>query len=209
MKRCISLLCMLFVVASAAQAVEIYSVVKSGRMVQLDGFLLEWNKDSAKALEAGFPWLWDALATKEGFTGYFKTLKPPRCSSWTFTFLPRRLSPYSRMIATIAADAAQTFYRLALPVNSPDSSLVMEWVLPWDSIAVDSSGRFQIGLVAGDSCGDTLQPVIFNGRAYRAAAAAPWEKVYSRGIVLALLLAILYYLQKTAKRKVKGKKRRW
>ena len=200
---------MLFVLASGAPAVEIYSVNKSGRMVQLDGFLLEWNKDSAKTLGAGFPWLWDALATKEGFTGYFKTQKPPRCPSWTFTFLPRRLSPYTRMIATTIADAAQTFYRLALPENSQDSSVVVEWVLPWDSIAVDSSGRFQIGLVASDSCGDTLRPAIFNGRAYRAAATTPWGKVYSKGIILALLLAILYYLQKTAKRKVKGKKKRW
>jgi hypothetical protein len=192
---------------SAAPAVEIYSVAKSGRMVQLDGFLLEWNKDGAKAL-SGSPWVWDAINTKEGLTGYFKAIKPLSCHDWTFTLLPRRLSPYASMKMSTSPAAPQTFYRLTLPYGGPDSSVVMEWVIPWDSIALDSSGSYQIGLMAVDSCGDTLTPVIFNGHAYASAAAAPWSKVYSKGIFLAVLLVLLYLLQKTTKRKFTVKRKR-
>jgi hypothetical protein len=189
-------------------AVNIQPVSKSGRMVQLDGFLLEWNKDSAKALAGGYPWAWDAMATKEGFTGYVKTTKALTCHDWTFTFLARRLSPYASMKMSTSPDQPQTFYRLNLPNAGPDSSLAVEWVIPWDSVTVDTSGAYQIGLMAVDSCGDTLTPVIFNGHAYTAEKTSPWGKVYSKGIFLAVLLAALYYLRRSTGKKFKLKRKR-
>lgn len=188
-------------------AVEVHAVGKTGRMVQLDGFLLEWRRDSAKALGSDSLWQWDAINTKEGLAGYFKTAnRQLKCPDWTFRFLPQRLSPYKNMNLRIGQTVDQTFYRTAMSGAAPDSSLVAEWVIPWDSITVDSSGAYQIGLMAFDGCKDTLQPVIFSGHKFTPQK-APWGKVYMKGLSLAVLLVLLYYYQQRIKRKFKRRKK--
>jgi hypothetical protein len=189
-------------------AIEVRSIARSGRMVQLDGFLMEWRKDSAKVLGADSSWQWDALNTKEGLAGYFKTDgRHLKCLDWTFRFLPHRLSPYKIMDLCIGSKADQSFYRIAPAGATPDSSLAAEWVIPWDSITVDSSGVYQIGLMAFDGCKDTLRPVIFTGRKF-APPKAPWGKVYTKGLSLAVLIVFLYYYQQRTKRKFTKRKKK-
>jgi hypothetical protein len=188
-------------------AIEVRTIAHSGRMVQLDGFLMEWRKDSAKVLAGDSSWQWDALNTKEGLAGYFKTNgRHLQCPDWTFRFLPHQLSPYKSMDLRIGAKADQTFYRTAQAGATPDSSLVAEWVIPWDSITVDSSGVYQIGLMTFDGCKDTLRPVIFTGSKF-APQKAPWGKVYTKGLSLAVLIVFLYYYQQRTKRKFRKKKK--
>ena len=105
----------------------------------------------------------------------------------------------------IGAKADQTFYRTAQAGATPDSSLVAEWVIPWDSITVDSSGVYQIGLMAFDGCKDTLRPVIFTGRKF-VPQKASWGKVYTKGLSLAVLIVFLYYYQQRTKRKFRAKR---
>jgi hypothetical protein len=188
-------------------AVEIHTIGKSGRMIQLDGFLMEWRKDSAKVWGADSLWQWDALGTREGLAGYFKAGgKRLKCADWTFRFLPHGLSPYLTMDVRTGAKSDQTFYRIALPGATPDSTMVAEWVLPWDSITVDSTGAYQIGLMAFDMCKDTLQPVIFTGRKFAPHKAA-WGKVYTKGLSLAVLIVFLFYYERRAKRTMRKRKR--
>lgn len=106
----------------------------------------------------------------------------------------------------LGSKADQSFYRIAQAGATPDSSLVAEWVIPWDSIAVDSSGVYQIGLMVFDGCKDTLQPVIFTGRKF-APQKAPWGKVYTKGLSLAALIVFLYYYQRRTKRKFRRKRK--
>jgi hypothetical protein len=188
-------------------AVEIHAIRKSGRIIQLDGFLMEWRKDSAKVWGADSLWQWDALGTREGLAGYFKADgKRLKCADWTFRFLPHGLSPYVTMDVRMGAKSDRTFYRIALPGATPESMMVAEWVLPWDSITVDSSGAYQIGLMAFDTCKDTLQPVIFTGRKFTPHKAA-WGKVYTKGLSLAVLIVFLFYYQRRAKRTMRKRKR--
>ena len=188
-------------------AVEIHAIGKTGRAIQLDGFLMEWRKDSAKVWGADSLWQWDALGTREGLAGYFKARgKRLKCTDWTFRFLPRRLSPYVTMDVCMAEKADQTFYRVALPGATPDSMMVAEWVVPWDSITTDSSGAYQIGLMAFDGCMDSLQPLIFTGRKFTPHKAA-WGKVYTKGLSLAVLIVFLFYYQRRVKRTMRKRKR--
>jgi len=200
----------LLLMTSACLPVEIHSISSAGRRIQLDGFLLEWNKADAKPWGKGGMWLWDAINTKEGLTGYIQSARQLHCGEWNFTFLPRRLSSYSTMKLSTASSAPQTFFRTSQPGATPDSALIAEWIVPWDSISVDSSGEYQIGLTGADSCGDTLDAMIFTGHILRAAPASssPWSKVYSKGIFLAVLLILLYYLQRTSRKKSTAKRKK-
>ncbi len=197
----VCLFAIVLAVAFDACALTTYSITKTGRRVQLDGFLLEWIKDSAKTLGTDTRWTWDALNTKEGLTGYFKA-PASAGSDWSFAFLPQRLSTYSKMNLRFSPDSAKSFFRVSLPGASLDSSMVAEWVIPWRNIAIDSlTGDYKVGVMAFDGRGDTLPPVVFTGRAFREKTQAPWGKVYSKAVVLLILLIALFYVQKKVKKK--------
>jgi len=181
---------------------QTYSVTKTGRMIQLDGFLMEWKKDSAKTLGSAMQWHWDAVATKEGLAGYITAPAALPCSVWTSTLYTRNLSPYSHMDIHSTAALTSGFYR----ISRGKESVIAEWVLPWDSIAVDSSGRYIIGCVISTQCGDTLAPIVFTGQKYREQKAG-WGAVYSKGIMLTILLAFVLFSQLLLRR-TKRKKRR-
>ncbi len=182
-----------------------YTVTKSGRRVQLDGFLIEWKLDSAKSMGAASLWKWDALGTKEGLTGYFSG----PCAAgadWTFSFLLHHLSPYSVLKLSFSPDAAQSFFRISQPGGGSDSITTAEWVIPWDSISLDSSGTYQVGIFGYNTHGDTLQPMILSGHVFQGKAASPWGKVYFKGVFLAVLVGVLFYVQKKNKNKFRRKK---
>jgi hypothetical protein len=153
-------MCCLFVIGfivSCGWAEEVYNVNKSGRMVQLDGFLLEWNRDSAKALTCNSCWMWDAINTREGLTGYFKTLNRPKCNRWTFKFFPGK----NAVILSTSPNVGQSLCKVIQ--SDVDSSISAEWIIPWDKITIDQSGAYRIEFTASDTCGDTLVPIIFKG----------------------------------------------
>ena len=195
------------VVFSDAYSLTTFTIAKTGRRVQLDGFLLEWAKDSAKVMEKDSRWTWDALNTKEGLTGYFKA-PAGAGDDWTFTFLPQRLSPYSKMQLSFAPDSAQSFYRVSRPSNSLDSSMVAEWIIPWENIGTDSSGEYKVGIMAFDGRGDTLPAILLYGRAFYEKAPAPWGKVYLKAAILMALLIALFYVQKKVKKKTAFRKKK-
>jgi hypothetical protein len=185
-----------------------FIVAKTGRKVQLDGFLLEWPKDGAKKMGAASLWMWDALNTKEGLTGYFKA-PAAAGNDWTFLFLPERLSSYSKMKLSFSSDSGQSFYRISRPGSSLDSSMTGEWVIPWATIAIDSLGKYKVGIVAYSDRGDTLPAMVLAGEAPRENAPPSWGKVYFKAALLVALLGVLFYIQRKIKRKTapRSKKR--
>ena len=184
-----------------------FTITKTGRSVQLDGFLLEWIKDSAKDMGSDSRWTWDALNTKEGLTGYFKA-PAVAGNDWTFTFLPERLSSYSKMQMFFSPDSSRPFYRVSQPANSLDSSIAAEWVIPWKNILLDSLGEYKVGVVAFNGRGDTLPAMVLCGHAFlHEKSTAPWKKVHAKAILLAILLIALFYVQKKAKKLAMKKKR--
>jgi hypothetical protein len=190
-----------------AFGVQVHQVARDGRQIQLDGFLLEWKKSDAMPLGNDSSWSWDVINTREGLTGYFKSEKLPGCKDgWTFRFLPCRLSPYQSMeISTEPAGREGRFYRVAKSDNRHGAEISCEWILPWASVCHDSSGAFQVGLFAFDSCGDTLQPLILAGHVYNPKKVS-WGGVYGKTILLGVLLIMLFFLQKSTRGKFRIRK---
>jgi hypothetical protein len=189
---------MQFICFSQASAVQIHHVTKNGRQIQLDGFLLEWKKADAKRLGGDSAWLWDAINTGEGLTGYFTSGKTPRCGPWTFRFLTQNLSLHKSMDLRTDEAAPRSFYRTAQKQDGAENDVTTEWIIPWDSIWHDSSGAYQVGLFAFDTCGDTVQPLILSGHVYLPQAPS-WGGVYGKAIMVGVLLVLLFMVQRRAK----------
>jgi|WetSurMetagenome_2_1015567.scaffolds.fasta_scaffold01719_11 hypothetical protein len=187
--------------ALPAAGVEMRSVDRYGRSVQLDGFLLEWNTDGARPLSPDSQWMYDVLNTREGLTGYFFSPRRGDCGLWKFRFLPHGLSTYSSMEMQASLDSLRPFYRTAPISSGADAGIVAEWVIPWDSIWRDSAGSYRVGIFAFDTCGDTLQPLILTGRMHRQAP-APWDGVYSKAAILAVMMLILFWFQRKIRKKI-------
>lgn len=201
----------LFIIACAfffdALPMTTFTIAKTGRKVQLDGFLIEWPKDSAKKMSPDSPWRWDAMNTREGLTGYFKA--PASVGNdWTFSFLPQRLSSYSKLVVSFSSDSGQSFYRISRPGNNSDSSVIAEWVIPWTRIAVDSLDDYKVGIVANNDRGDTLPAMVLSGRAVRENGPSSWGRVYLKAILLGALVTMLFYVQKKIKKKTAPRRKR-
>jgi hypothetical protein len=195
-------------IAGTACAVQIRPVERDGRTIQLDGFLLEWKKADARPLAQGSFWYYDVCNTREGLTGYFTTARDPVCGPWTFRFLHHRLSPYVYMELQSRPDSSKPFYKISSTAVDAEKGLAAEWLIPWDSIWHDTTGVYQVGLFAFDTCGDTLQPLIFTGHVYHQKAPM-WGGVYVKAIVLGLLMILLFFLQKRARAIVRDRKKRF
>jgi hypothetical protein len=189
-------MCCLFVIGfivSCVWAEEVYTVNKSGRMVQLDGFLLEWNRDSAKALTGNSCWMWDAINTREGLTGYFKTSNRPECNRWTFKFVPGK----EVAVLSTLPDVGQSLCKVIQ--SDADSSISAEWIIPWDRIAIDQSGAYRIEFTASDTCGDTLEPIIFKGHKVLGNKKNSYGNIYIFAEMAAALFLFFLLLRKYKK----------
>jgi hypothetical protein len=200
------IVCILVSFLGSVFAVQVFPVTKDGRQIQLDGFLLEWKKADTRPLGADSSWSWNVINTKEGLTGYFRSEKKLQCKSWTFRFLPCRLSPYQSMEIRFDSTAAGTFYRVTHADSGQREAVVCEWIIPWKTVCHDSAGGYQVGLFAFDACGDTMPPVILTGRLYNPKN-VQWGGVYVKFILLGGLMILLFYLQRST-RATRGKFRK-
>jgi hypothetical protein len=190
------------IAASVAGAVDVHSVSRNGRSIQLDGFLLEWKQSDARLLSNDSLWRYDVVNTREGLTGYFASTIHAKCGLWKFRFLPHRLSPRAGMDLAASLDSGHSFYRTAPLSDIPGGGIAAEWIIPWDSIWHDSSGMYQVGLFAFDTCGDTINPLILTGHVYQEPRPR-WGGVYLKAIMLGVMMIVLYYLQQQARKRKK------
>jgi hypothetical protein len=150
----------IFFLASASD------ITRTGKRIQLDGFLIEWNENRRHLWGGSGGWYWDALNTPEGVAGYFSTASA-RCSTWTFSI--DAVSGDSRPRLTAVTDTGSGTMHDFACVNREqhDSATVItvEWVLPWDSVWVDSAGNYAVHAAGVSACGDTLQPLLLTGSA--------------------------------------------
>jgi hypothetical protein len=197
--------CIFISIFASAYAVKVCPVARDGRQIQLDGFLLEWKKADSRPLTVDSLWSWDVMNTKEGLTGYFKAEQKLICKSWTFRLLPCRLSPYQSMEMHLDSTGSQSFYRVTHSDEGQNVAVACEWIVPWKDICHDSTGTYQVGLFAYDTCGDTIPPVILTGRLYNPKT-VHWGGVYVKTILLGCLLVLLFILQKSTRGKFRKRK---
>ena len=168
---------------------------RAGRRIQLDGFLMDWNEGARRPWPGSNEWFWDAINTPEGVAGYFYGAAP-RCSSCTFYIDARRLTGEPRKMSSKVRGKTGGFYAVNQARGDSSSALTVEWIIPWDSVAVDSAGTYVINLAGTSACGDTLQPLLITGSMKSQKREGPLPPHFaSRLLQFALLLGVFIWLQ--------------
>jgi uncharacterized membrane protein YjfL (UPF0719 family) len=177
-------------------------VSKSGRRIQLDGFLLDWTGNGRYVWRNSNGWVWDAVNTPEGLAGYFHC-GMIACSSWTMYADLHRLktSPW-RMTLGDSAQSGDAGFKAIRMARDTMFSITFEWVIPWDSVTLDSNGVYAVPVAAESGCGDTLDPFLIVGsRDGTASALPPWFA--GRVALIVVLLVAFIALQLTMRKKTR------
>ena len=197
-----------FLLVYCSFGVEIYKVSRTGRPIQLDGFLLEWNKDKSYFWGSDSTIRFDMCKTKEGLAGYFKIEKDSACLPYVFKFFYKNLTPDIYLELNTSKDSLSTFYKLSCEKKDKKNFLVYaEWLLPWRLIGIDSSNTFKIGLFAINSCNDSLKPIILSGDGYNKGNISEWKDVNSKLIFIGIMLILFFYFQRKTSKKLKKKQK--
>lgn len=186
---------------SQGAAQENIAIVNNARSIQIDGFLIEWKTGSADTLHS-YPFVWDAVNTPQGIAGYFRYQFQDSCWKMNLQWYPDFNAMHSAIKMTIDTAVEQSML-YAFDKSDLSQTVVVEWLLPWDSVLVDTSGTYRVGLYAATPCGDTIPPVIFHGTTYHKqqkdnSIITPRIKI--QFISILVLLALFLWLRKKTKR---------
>ncbi|MGA3051189.1 MAG: hypothetical protein ABSE00_04630 [Chitinispirillaceae bacterium] len=169
--------------------------IRSGRSIQLDGFLIDWQEKTRHQWAGSATWFWDAAATPEGVAGYF-TNQWASCSSWTMYVVVRGLSRPSWEMKASKGNAHSDWYRTRFIYHDGVNAITLEWLIPWDSLAVDSCGAYAIHIAGYSDCGDSLASLHLTGNIHALTRKISLLRMFAvRLIVIAILLGFFIGLQ--------------
>ena len=180
---------------------NIYFIDTKGRPIQLDAFLIEWNTNNVKKIKGKIPIFWDAMNTSQGIVGYFRFPVNDSCEKIVIDIFPslkKVKRSFSIQIDTI--HPSEKYYAVEKIDNKEGKSVITEWIIPWDSIPVDSMGNYGIGFFTHNACGDTIQPIIFKGGKLAHTNASKYTKqIFIQITSIAVLLVLFIILKKRIK----------
>jgi hypothetical protein len=190
---------------SVAQAQDSIAIGRSGRNIQLDGFLMDWVAKNKHGWNGSSTWTWDAVATPEGVAGYFHA-GAPACSTWTF-FLGGLGIKMGQMQLSTAQGAERSFYRVnhSIRDSAQGLAITVEWLVPWDSLSIDNAGRFAIELSGNSACKESLKPLLLAGSVAKVKPRLPQRLIFQIGIIGMLLVwyvMLQLRIRKRTRRKV-------
>jgi hypothetical protein len=173
-------------------------VIRSGRSIQLDGFLIDWQEKTRQPWSGSAAWFHDAAATPEGVAGYctgrFVT------GPWTFYVAARGLSRPPREMHLSDRDTCAGWY--CTRSDREANMRTVEWLIPWDSIAVDSIGTYGIHLAGRSDNGESLAPLLLTGRITTNSGKPAMPRMFAlRFILMAVMLGLFIGLQFKLRRK--------
>lgn len=184
-------ICLIQLIYAQPQKVEIG---QNGRRIQLDGFLLEWNEQSAKKIGRIDSSFWDAINTPEGIAGYFRFTKRKECFPVKI-HIYKKISDIYRYVE-ITTDSEATWYKVFEDTNKDtiESTTIIEYVIPWDSLRLDSLGRYEVGISGFSHCNDIQSPIILSGKRYTNQSIMT-PRLISQLIIVGLLLVLYMWFQ--------------
>ncbi len=197
--------------ALALSAVAVYAgqhtftVEKEGRRIQRDGFLLEWRLDRAERVDSRFDVRLDAMDTPEGLAGYVRYTSHDTCKGWTLRFYPR-IGVWRRFVEMTVDSVGRPDALFAIDTVLTHSAVhvAVEWMLPWDTLALDSTGAYQIGLTLSSGCGDTLDPILVSGTHMTRPYRGIWTpRIIAQLCVIGVLFALYAFVRVRAKKYAK------
>lgn len=181
------------------------TVNRYGRRIQLDGFLLEWNAQSAYAWEnKDQSWYVDVIATTEGLSGYIRSDSSVSCSSWTFSL---RQSSVKEPVWLKIPPSESSIYKIDRNLFDSQGIVAIEWVIPWDHIVFDSTGDYGLILTGTSDCGDSLSRLQISGSKKQVGESVSIMSLIFRAVLIIILIVIYLLINaKIRERSLRKKK---
>jgi len=133
------------------------NIVRNGRRIQVDGFLLEWSGADANVWP-GSNWRWDAVSTVDGVAGYV-SFNDTAAANWQLT-LKAANTGRTLNISLPGKPSGENFAydKGAFDAGGP---LTAEWIVPWDYFDDgEDSATYELTLAASGADGGQLQPLV-------------------------------------------------
>jgi len=184
---------MLMVVACQVSADIAADVARYGRRVQVDGFLLEWDRQNAAEWGGGSLWAWDALNTADGVAGYFASRDATPCSSWTFTIG----ADGKPIVIKVPEQTAGEFFAFDKGTFESAGIYTIEWLVPWDIIGDENA----VTVNAADSCGSALETLRLNIVRESPPDGSYFIYIVITFVLIAIIAAAYMYIRRKSKRK--------
>ena len=187
---------------AAAASIPTVDIQETGRKIQLDGFLLEWNEATARTWNGDRRLIWNAVNTPEGFTGFLKNTTADSCRIDSVRLCGSR--GISCWTIRLASDAVKSSLSTAFAVARDTGSLYSaEFVLPWFALAKPGEKQYRVEMTAFSACGDSSKIVCSGNMVTAPAASLLTPKIKVQIAFIAVLLAAFAFLQFSVRKKTR------
>jgi hypothetical protein len=173
------------------------TITRNAKPIQVDGYLIEWPEPDVDTSDMTFSYVWDAANTSAGLAGYVKYPLRDSCG------VSIQLYPNTRTILTLSAGMSDSMIcAVDTVVFHGDTSIILEWVVPWRVLTYDTSGRYAITIGAVSSCSDARQRFLLSGTRYRQIQGKSLlnRKIVIQSISILFLLSAFIILQVRARK---------
>ncbi len=186
---------------------ERYCIDRDGKVIQVDGFLIEWNSENSDTLAGALPVIWDAINTPQGIAGYIRYSGNDSCLLKTVKIYPDMHKMHLSITMLFdTTSSASGFYAFEKSQGDTSFSIISEWLIPWDTISVDSLNNYDIGFVATDNCGNSIKPLILYGKRPGEAKNRIFTTKVNVQIISILILLLLFLRLRARARKLNVKR---
>lgn len=172
---------------SLSSAKESFDINRTGRKTQLDGFLMDWMEKNRRTWDGPAQWSWDAINTPDGIAGYFHADGATACTAWVFTVDAGHHNPSRISVSSLKDTQTTTFC-----TNWSEMGITTEWIISWESLALDSNNGYTITLAGNSACGDSLDTIVLTGKKPEKKTALP--KYFPIKLIAIIVLLFVFFL---------------
>jgi hypothetical protein len=179
-----------------------YHVDQSGKPIQVDAFLIEWKSYDSDTSEGAISVIWDAINTSQGVAGYIRYSSDDSCLLTEIKIFPDMNNFYDALKISFDSTVDEaSFYAYEISQEKNTTSITTEWMIPWDSIPVDSLNQYEVGVIVSNSCGDIIKPfTLFGNRFTDKNGRVFTPKVIAQIITIIILLLLFLRLKAKARK---------
>ncbi len=103
---------------------------------------------------------------------------------------------------------ADDYYSFEQSHEGADPSSITEWLIPWDSIFIDSSDHYEVGIVASDNCGKTCNPLVLSGKRSNETKNGIFTRKVNMQIITIVILLFLFLRLRARAKKLNNRRNR-
>ena len=175
------------------------TIEQSSRKIQKDGFLIEWSLQNSRVWSRDHQVTWDAVNTAEGLAGYIRFGQLHSNGRWQIHAYIKNGMLFEWLLDSTGTGGPT--YAVDRKVAAGTSTGTLEFLLPWNSIALQPDSSYQIAFTALSPTGDTLVPLYIAGTRKTAIKKGTWSAVNFQAGAIGILLVVFIILQMRIKRK--------